>query len=252
MSKLGSPPSGGPKVSKVRTIVSLVLLLVVGVVCVIELRAGVGHWMTTRALKAKCNDVGEFQNLSLEEAQSLIRFSTSVKQETTFADVTFRYGWYSLLRPLMGEENPGLTLVASGGEKAMALSFHTDSEQDPDSPSPVPGPARGGNTTSPDAPGGPGDMPAGMMPGGMMPGGMMPPGMMPGGPGGPGSSGGGQGMRPPLDDDVSEKPETTDGVASDKPADQPAGDQPDAGKPTEEKPADSPADNSAEPAAAPN
>ena len=60
-----------PKVSPARTVASLILLLVVGVVCAIELRAGFGQMMSGKSLAAKSND-GEFTDLSLEEARGMM------------------------------------------------------------------------------------------------------------------------------------------------------------------------------------
>jgi len=121
----------GPKVSPARTIVSLVLLLVVGVVCVIELRAGLGQMWTTNAMKANSKD-GEFEGMSLGDAKKLISMgpTESVTQEDS-QSVTYRYEWKSLLRPLMGESNPVVFLIASKREPVMAIAYHTDPTEDP-------------------------------------------------------------------------------------------------------------------------
>jgi len=42
----------GPKVSPARTIVSLILLAVVGVVCLIEMRAGLGQYLSGKKTEA--------------------------------------------------------------------------------------------------------------------------------------------------------------------------------------------------------
>lgn len=252
MSKPSPTPAGGPAVSKARTIVSLILLLVVGVVCVIELRAGLGHWMTANAMKGKCNAQGEFENLTLQDAQGLVKFGPAVKESQQDADVSFRYTWFSLLRPVMGDASPGLTLVATTGEKAMALTFHTDAEEEAAAPGPTTGAGTPPAGASSGGPGGPGGMMGGPG-GGMMPGGMM------GGPGRPGGGpgGGGRRERPPVEDEGSETAAPTEGSATDKPAeDKPAeekpADPPSSDKPTEEKPAEEkPADDAAETPAEP-
>ena len=262
MSKPSPTPGGGPAVSKARTIVSLILLLVVGVVCVIELRAGLGHWMTANAMKGKCNDQGEFENLTLQDAQGLVKFGPAVKENSQDADVSFRYTWFSLLRPVMGDPSPGLTLVATKGEKPMALTFHTDAEEEAAAPAPTtgteasPANASTGGMMGPGGMGGPG---GGMMPGGMMGG--------PGGPGGPGGGmmggpGGGRRERPPVEDEGSDTAAPTEGTATDKPvedqpaeekpADSPSSETPTEETPTEETPAEEkPADNAAETPAEP-
>jgi hypothetical protein len=121
----------GPKVSPARTIVSLVLLLVVGVVCVVELRAGLGQMWTTNAMKANTKD-GEFDGMALGDAKKLISMAPaeSVTQEDS-QSVTYKYEWKSLLRPLMGETNPVVFLIASKREPSMALAYHTDPTEDP-------------------------------------------------------------------------------------------------------------------------
>jgi hypothetical protein len=121
----------GPKVSPARTIISLVLLLVVGAVCVIELKAGLGQMWTTNAMKANSTD-GEFDGLSLVDAKKMISMAPteSVAQEDS-QSVTYKYEWKSLLRPLMGETNPVVFLIASKKEPQMALTYHTDPTEDP-------------------------------------------------------------------------------------------------------------------------
>ena len=61
----------GPKVSPARTVASLILLLIVGVVCAIELRAGFGQMMSGKSLAAKSTD-GEFKDLPLADARNLL------------------------------------------------------------------------------------------------------------------------------------------------------------------------------------
>ncbi len=223
-------PPAGPKVSPARTIVSLLLLLVVGVVCAIELRAGLGQYLTGRAFTAKCNKEGEFENIKLSEAKSLVSmFPSETVHRKSESDVVLKYEWFSLLRPLMGESSPKMYLIAGGGSDPIALAFHTEADDDV----PVPVPSAG------DGP------PPGMGAGGM--------GMMPGGPGGGppgiGGPGGGRGAggkdRPALEGD----PETpaTDGTATpatDTPAtDAPATDAPATDAPATDAPAGSEPDS---------
>ncbi|MFN9718795.1 MAG: hypothetical protein ACK58L_08890 [Planctomycetota bacterium] len=182
-------------VSKGRTIASLIVLVVAGVVCFIEMRAFLGHYLTASALKKKCNKLDEFQNVTLKDAQDMVRFATSMEEKKQDADTSYQYTWYSLLRPLTGDATPTLTIIATNGANPMALSFHTESGEDvPDSAGIPAQPAQG----SP-------QMPGGMMgPGGMGPGGMGPGGM------GPGGGRGGR-ERPPVEGE----PEPGDGAKDD-------------------------------------
>ena len=136
------------KVSPVRKAVSAVLLLIVSIVGFIELRASLGHRMSGQALAARAND-GEFTDLSLAEATGLLKMATEATVEKRTLDTVYRYEWYSLLRPLIGQQNPQITIVASNDEKPMALAFTTadepapvevtDSQNSVSSPSPMPG-----------------------------------------------------------------------------------------------------------------
>ena len=152
----------GAKVSPARTAASVVLLLIVGVICVIELRAGLGQMLSGKALAARSND-GEFTELSLDEAVGLLTMAPQATVETRHLDSIHRYEWYSVLRPLIGQQNPQVTIISSNEEKPMALAFTTADEE----PEPAPVPASAGETSSPMA--GPGGMMgAGMGPGGGM------------------------------------------------------------------------------------
>ena len=119
----------GPKVSPARTVASLILLLIVGVICVIELRAGFGQMLSGKSLAAKSDD-GEFKDLSLENARGMMALAPTETSETRGPDTYYYFEWYSLLRPLMGQKNPKLTIVATNGEKPMALAFFASDETD--------------------------------------------------------------------------------------------------------------------------
>ncbi len=246
--KAGAKAQSG--VSKGRTIASLILLGVVGIVCFIEMRAFLGHYLAASALKKKCNELDEFQNVTLKDAQEMVRFSTAMEEKKQDADTSYQYTWYSLLRPLTGDATPTLTIIATNEANPMALSFHTEAGDDvPDSAGVPAQPAEGG-----------GQMPGGMMgPGGM--GGMGPGGMGPGGMGGmgaPSGPGGGRGKRerPPVEGETEPSEGAKDEAgktepeasapadagaapASEQPtAEKPAGDAAATEKPAEEKPAD--------------
>jgi hypothetical protein len=202
----------GPKVSPARTVASLILLLIVGVVCAIELRAGFGQMMSGKSLAAKSTD-GEFKDLPLADARNLLSMSPTETTESRGPDTYYHYGWYSLLRPLMGQQSPKLTIVASNGENPMALAYFASDE-----------PEDAARTNASGASAGTTETPPGMMGG---------PGM--GGPGmgrGPEGAAGGTNSRPPLEEDA--------GSSDSKPAtDAAAPSEPNA--PAETTPAESPA-----------
>ncbi len=175
MSNPTSAPKG-PKVSPARTIVSLVLLAVVGVLCVIELRAGLGNYLTGQALKKNSTE-GGFTDMSLAKVEEMLSFGPKKEVAEDGGElVTYRYQWFSLLRGLIGERPPEIYVVASGGENPKALSYYVLGKgEDPPSNKPAPPPATFPGQ-SPRPPGGGG--------GGMSP---------------PGGGGGFGGMRPPAD-----------------------------------------------------
>lgn len=216
----------GPKVSPARTVASLILLLIVGVVCAIELRAGFGQMMSGKSLAARSNE-GEFTDLSMEDARGMMSLGPKETSENRGPDTYYHFEWYSLLRPLMGQKNPKLTIVATNDEKPIALAFFASDEAD----SPArPAPQTGNATVSGAGAGGPG----------MMGGGMGGPGMgMGGGPGG----GDGKNKRPPMEDE----PAATD---SPSPAEAPAPSEnsvPAEANASETPAANAPAPSSAEP-----
>ncbi len=171
----------GPKVSPARTIVSLIVLAVVGSVCIIELRAALGQYMSGKALLARqssdgVDGAGTFQDLSLADAQAMMTMFPSMEvMKQDEGETVFRYSWTSLLRGLIGEEEPQIYLVGTSGDSPMAVTFFTD-PTDFAAMQPV---SAGGNI---DPAGGPG----GMMPGG----GGAPPSMRPPGDEGEGGFGG--------------------------------------------------------------
>ena len=209
----------GPKVSPARTVVSLLLLLVVGTVCVIELRAGFGHMLSGKAFKAREKD-GEFTDLPFEEARGMLSMSPTEKAVDRGPDMLYHYEWYSLLRPLMGQQCPQLTLVVTKEEKPMAITFTTEILENAAPPE---------NMTPP--PAGPEGM-SGMGGGGMG-------GMGMGGDGMPGGmGGGGRKGRPEMEGDA----EPSESPATESPApEQPAPENPATDSETEPAPAETPA-----------
>ncbi len=171
----------GPKVSPARTIVSLIVLAVVGSVCIIELRAALGQYMSGKALLARqssdgVDGAGTFQDLSLADAQAMMTMFPSMEvMKQDEGETVYRYSWTSMLRGLIGEEEPQIYLVGTSGDNPMAVTFFTD-PTDFAAMQPV---SAGGGV---DPAGGPG----GMMPGG----GGAPPSMRPPGDEGEGGFGG--------------------------------------------------------------
>lgn len=128
--------TSGPKVSGTRTLVSMVLLVVVLIVCAIELRAGLGHFMTLKALNKK--DISEnnlFKNITFESANGMVAAfpSKSEIKQGEFEDV-HHYYWFSLLRPLMGEGNPEVFMTVDHASPPNAISFYTSTEGELESP----------------------------------------------------------------------------------------------------------------------
>ena len=207
------PPAkapAGPKVSGTRTIVSLVFLGIVLIVGGIEVRAGLGQFLTLRSYN-KVSENGLFKNVSFDEAQGMVAAfpSKSDVQVGEYEDV-HHYNWYSLLRPLMGAKAPELYVSSDHSDPAAAVSFYTSMEGEIAHAPSVPGaPGAGGPM-----PGGP--MSGGPMSGGPMSGGPMGMGMGMGGPPGGGRNGG-KGNRPPLEDEATDS-ETKDPAATDRPA----------------------------------
>ena len=193
----------GPKVSGTRTVVSLVFLVVVLVVCGIELRAGLGQFLTLRAFNdVNVSENSLFKNKSFDEAHGMVAaFPSKSEVQTGVHEDVHHFYWYSLLRPLMGEKNPEVFVSADHGTPPNAVSFYTSTEGEvekmPVDPNAVPADSQ-------------------MSSGGPMPKGMgMGMGMGMGGrPGGGPPAGGppaGGGIRPPMEND------TTDPAAPDAP-----------------------------------
>ena len=123
----GNAPTG-PKVSGTRTLVSLVVLAIVLVVCTIELRAGLGHFLTLKSYN-KVSENNLFKNITYDQANGMVAAfpSKSEPKKGEFED-THRYYWYSLLRPLMGKSSPEVFITVDHAEPMNAVSFYTSTE----------------------------------------------------------------------------------------------------------------------------
>ena len=267
MSSPGKAPQG-PKVSPARTIASLIVLLVVGVVCLIEMRAGLGQYLSGKELKGVLggdDTAAPLKSVRFAEAKALLSMSPTEElvRETTHEKV-YRFSWYSLLRPLIGEPSPQIFISVTTDADAIATGFFTSEDEQPGAGYVYQQPPEGAGSVSPppllpppsDVDGAPGA--GGPGPGG--PGGMR----MPGGFGGMmGPPGGGQGRkRPAMEGDEKAAPveEKADGEkekageeagekADEKAAEEAAEKAPetDAGKAAEKDASASPAANDAKP-----
>ncbi|MEZ6127304.1 MAG: hypothetical protein R3C59_01315 [Planctomycetaceae bacterium] len=202
----------GNGVSPQRKKISAVILIVLLAVLAIELRAGLGHSMSGKALQAAAPEgVFESGKVTHADVQGMLKLwpsETVLKQ--TDDEIEYQYSWFSLLRPLLSRPPTNVYVAVLNNQSATALRYGTEGPSAEELEA-----AR--NPPPPNTDGAP-DM------GGMMGGG-------PGGGGegrGPrsgGQEGGGKRQRPALDDGDSPDAATSD----EKPADE---------KPADEKPAD--------------
>ena len=240
-----TPPSKaptGPKVSGTRTTVSLIFLAFVLVVCGIEVRAGLGQFLTLRAFN-EVSENNQFKEVPFTKAHGMVAIFAS-KSDVQPGDLEDKhhYYWYSLLRPLMGKETPELFVWVDHSSPPIALSFSTSTEDeivrapvDPNAPPAMTGMPPGGMGMGMGGP--PGGMGMGGPPGGGRPGGGPPGGGPPGGgPPGGGPPGGGRpgggGIRPPLEDETKDaaEPATTEPATTEPATTEPAT------EPTQENP----------------
>jgi len=247
----------GPKVSPVRTIVSLVVLLNVGTVCVIELRAGLGLYLTGKALATHQGDDAasdpaavensnappkprlEVKRITMQEARAMVKmFPTESVLRENEAETIYRYQWFSLLRGLIGEKAPEIFISADKGDPPMYQTFFTEGDEAGGNYVGPASPDVGGAGLPPEdfAAGGPGRgmgrPPQGMGGRGGMGG---PPGM--GGGGGRkggGGGGGGGGMRPPAE--FPEEPKTEEPKTEEPKTEEPKTEEPKTEEPKTEEP----------------
>lgn len=125
-------PSLTPKttagVSGGRKIISTCMLVFALIVLAVELRAGLGQSNSASAL-ATVSTEGLFSNLLLSDAEKLISLrpgATVIRDNKN--EKVYHYRWLSFLRPLIGQHQPELFLVASPTEPAYAIAFYTDPE----------------------------------------------------------------------------------------------------------------------------
>jgi len=163
---------------------------VVGVVCLIEMRAGLGQYLSGKELKGVLggdDSAAPLTSVRFAEAKALLSMSPTeeVVRETDHEKV-YRYSWYSLLRPLIGEPSPQIFISVTTDADAIATGFFTSEDEQPGAGYVYQEPPGGSGSVSPPPllpP--PSDVDGAAGPGG------------PGGRGGPGGPGGPGGMRMP-------------------------------------------------------
>lgn len=106
-------------VSPLRKNISRGILILLLVVLGIELRAGIGHMQSGKALQNAAPD-GAFEKITLQELENLLVLSPSrtVVRESP-EDIEYRYGWYSLLRPLLSRPEAAYYVVVSDIKKGL-------------------------------------------------------------------------------------------------------------------------------------
>src|SRR5690606_15914482 len=113
--------------------------------------------MTGKAMAAKSEDGVFTENTPLEDAKAMLALapSESIERDDP-TEIVYRYEWFSLLRPLMGESSPQLFLVTRKGDNPVAVAFHTSAEDDPAAAAGGSSPGTPGMEGPPGPPGGSG------------------------------------------------------------------------------------------------
>lgn len=121
----GTSEPGG--VSPTRKKVSACVLITLLVVLLVEIRAGAGHSMSGKALQEACPD-GVFNNVMMSDVDAMMTLAPSrtVVRETP-EEVEYRYGWFSLLRPLLQRPDASLYVVSDkNSDPPSATRFNTE------------------------------------------------------------------------------------------------------------------------------
>lgn len=118
-----------PRISSTRNTVSLILLVISLIVGGIEVRAGLGQFLTMRALNS-VSENNAFKEVPFAEAEKmLVGFPSKLPVETTELEDVHHYQWYSLLRPLTGSKSPELYMTSNHTDPPKAVSFYTSVEE---------------------------------------------------------------------------------------------------------------------------
>ena len=116
-------------VSRTRKAVSSAVLAVVVIVLAIELRAAIGHAQSVKALTAVAPE-GLFEKTFQAEIESkLLLFPAESVVRSNIDEHVVRYHWFSILRPLIGQPELELFVVAAPEEPRQAFAFYTDPDE---------------------------------------------------------------------------------------------------------------------------
>ena len=125
------PPANAsacPKISSARRYVSMVLLVISLVIGVIEVRAGLGQFLTMRAFSNVSTD-NAFKEVSFADAERMIvGFPAESPVEELPYENIHHYHWYSLLRPLTGKKSPELFVTSDHRDPPRAVTYYTSTE----------------------------------------------------------------------------------------------------------------------------
>ena len=144
---MSAAPPAGPKISSTRRYVSIVLLVISLVIGGIEVRAGLGQFLTMRAFNNVSSD-NAFTNVSFAEAEGmLVGFPSKAPVEKFDYENIHHYKWYSLLRPLTGKKSPELFVTSNHQDPPQAVTFYTSNENPGYITHNVPAPSFSGETS---------------------------------------------------------------------------------------------------------
>ncbi len=120
--------SSKPEISRDGKRYTLVLLVISLILAGIEVRAGLGQFLTMRALNSVSENNG-FKDVSFAEVEGmLVGFPSKSPVEKRALENVHHYQWYSLLRPLTGSKSPELYVTSNHKDPAGAVSFYTSVE----------------------------------------------------------------------------------------------------------------------------
>jgi len=129
--ELAGDPSGGG-VSPQRKKISAAILILLLTVLAIELRAGLGHSMSGKALQAAAPEgVFEPDQVSQADVQGMLKLwpSETVLREGP-DEIEYQYSWFSILRPLLSRPATNVYVSMLKGTPVTAIRFGTEGPSD--------------------------------------------------------------------------------------------------------------------------
>ena len=106
----------------------MVLLVISLVIGGIEVRAGLGQFLTMRAFNKVSLD-NAFTEVSFADAEGMIvGFPSKAPVEELAYENIHHYHWYSLLRPLTGKKSPELFVTSDHQDPPRAMTYYTSLE----------------------------------------------------------------------------------------------------------------------------